>query len=439
MDVFFEGWIGPHWLQIRRHDLEGNGTLFVVSDLTDLKDEEEHAARRQMVDAAFEAACQIAADLNHALADSLDDLTRLKEGRGADKAIGRALASSERGAVLGMQLLSLLQGRTLRSVQAELSTLASDTSEMLRVALQDRAELDGLTAKALAATNVDPAMLEYIVLNLIASTRAHLPDTAKIHVHSHGAWLGAEAAETLGVPTGDYVILDVVYPAGAAAPFLQFKLHALGPAAATGDDLGLSLAARFLRQSGGHLAVVTHDDGRAILKILLPRHGEAAERAAAAPETEPALTEAPVPEAPTETVTATEAQTEARAEAPTEAVIRRKAIVVEHDPDVRRMTASLLRQLDYDVMDSGDAEDAIAYSDEAPADLLIAESRLPGAWTGEKLAARLRRKAPNLRVVLMSDTGLGSVEASFGEAAVLLKPFGLDELSALVKRRDTSE
>ena len=142
-----------------------------------------------------------------------------------------------------------------------------------------------------------------------------------------------------------------------------------------------------------------------------------APRGSAAAEAAPAAGEAPAPEALTET----------------EAVTRRAAIVLEPDPDVRRMTASLLRQLDYDVMETGDAEDAIAYSDAAPADLLVTESKLPGPWTGETLAARLRRGAPNLRVVLTSDAGLGAAEASFGEAAQLLKPFGLDELSALVK------
>ncbi|MCH8181934.1 MAG: PAS domain-containing protein [Proteobacteria bacterium] len=271
VDAFFEGWIGPHWLQIRRHDLEGDGTLFVVSDLTDLKDEEDHAAQRRMVDAAFEAACRIAADLNRALADSLGDLTRLKEGRGAGgDIIGRALASSERGAALGIRLLSLLQGRTSRPVQADPSAPASDTGDMPRAALQDQ-------------------------------------DRAEV--------------------------------------------------------------------------------------------------------------EEPTAEAPA----------------------RRTAIVLEPDPDVRRVTASLLRLLDYEVMDSGDAEDAIAYGDEAPADLLVTECRLPGAWTGETLAARLRRTAPGLRVVLTCDTDLGASGASFGEAAILLKPFGLDELSALVKWRDASE
>lgn len=432
VDVFFEGWIGSYWLQIRRHDLEGDGTLFVVSDLTDLKDEETHAARRQMVDAAFDAACRIAADLNHALADSLGDLTRLRQGRAdddpdaPDMAIERALASSERGALLGMQLLSLLQGRTSGPPPADLSALASDTSEMLRAALQDRADLEGLTAEALAATTIDAVMLEYIVLTLIASTQAHLPGTAKIQVHSHDARLGAEAANGLGVPAGDYVIIDVVYPAAAAATLLQFKLLALGPAAAAGagEDLGLSLAARFLRQSGGHVAVVASGDGRATVKILLPRRGEAAEHEAGLPEAELSPTQGPGPAPETEPAPAREAQLEAAA--------RRSAIVVEPDPDVRRMTASLLRQLNYEVMDSGDAEDAIAYSDEAPADLLVAGSRLRGPWTGEALAARLRRTAPHLRVVLTSDTGPGAADATSENTALLLKPFGLDELSALV-------
>ena len=446
VEVFFEGWIGRHWLQIRRRDLEGNGTLFVLSDLTDLKAEEDGAARRQIVDAAFEAACQIAADLNAALADSLDDLARLKKGSTGGDAIGDALASNERGAVLGLELLSLLQGSSVGLARADLSKLAADTSKMLRIALRGRAVLDSFTSEALAATHADPIMLEYIVLNLIARTQDLLPGTPKIHVDPRGAWLGTEAAQTLGVPPGDYVVLDVVYPAAATAALLRFKLRAHdATAVGAGDDLGLGLVARFLRQSDGYVAVVASGNGQATLKILLPRQIEAVDHTLDAPELETApeveLDPAPSPATELETTAAPEVEPdpvltpapEVKTTPAPEVVSRGSAIVLEPDPDVRRVTAALLRQLGFEVMESESAEAAIAHGDSTSTNLLVTESRLPGAWTAETLAARLRNTAPDLRIILTSNGGLAAAEASFGDAAILLKPFGLDELSALLK------
>ena len=146
-----------------------------------------------------------------------------------------------------------------------------------------------------------------------------------------------------------------------------------------------------------------------------------------APETESALTPTPTP---------VPAPTPAPAPAPAPApdlgaMTRRSAIVLDPDADVRRLTACLLRQLGYEVTESESAEDAIASSAKAAADLLVAESRLSGDWTGEALATRLRRTAPNLRVILTSDTGLGAANSNL---RVLLKPFGLDQLADLVNQ-----
>ncbi len=142
-----------------------------------------------------------------------------------------------------------------------------------------------------------------------------------------------------------------------------------------------------------------------------------------APETESALAPTPTP---------TPAPAPAPAPAPDlGAMTRRRAIVLDPDADVRRLTACLLRQLGYEVTESESAEDAIASSDKAAADLLVAESRLSGDWTGEALATRLRRTAPNLRVILTSDTGLGAANSNL---LVLLKPFGLDQLADLVNQ-----
>ncbi len=407
--TFFEGWIGASWIQIRRHDIEDDGTAFVVTDLTDIKSREDDDARRQILEGASEAACRIASDLNHLLADSVGDLTRLNETYGGNAQgaalMTQVLETNERSAVLGLQLLTLLQKKALRSVQADLTALASDANELLRVALQDRVELDAFTAEALAATDADPVMLEYVLLNLITNTQESLPSGTRIKVSWHNATLDEEASGALGVPAGEYAILDLLYPAGAT----RLEPRLLGPEtrSGAGDRLGLGLTSRLLRQAGGHMAVVTSDDGQTTLKVLLPRAPEAhAESAPAQP--------APPPPEPS---------------------TGRRAIVLDPNQEVRRLTACLLRSLEYEVTEAGDAEAALAHHLAAPADLLVAEEVLAGGWTGDTLAARMRASAPGLHVILTGTNGLAyAAPETAASAQWLQKPFGLDELSDLIPR-----
>jgi DNA-binding NtrC family response regulator len=77
--------------------------------------------------------------------------------------------------------------------------------------------------------------------------------------------------------------------------------------------------------------------------------------------------------------------------------------VVEDDPDVRSYVAETLTNLNYNVIQAGDAETALkALEDrEVEIDLLLTDVILPGQ-NGRDLADELKRVRPKLKVLLMT-------------------------------------
>jgi len=129
--------------------------------------------------------------------------------------------------------------------------------------------------------------------------------------------------------------------------------------------------------------------------------------------------------------------------------------VVEDDREMRRMVASRLREEGYAVTEFEDGDDFIDHffhlvgdapvleTEEGalagafePTDLIVSDVRMPGVG-GLEILSGLRSLDSDLPVILI--TAFGSWETHeealrLGAAAVLDKPFAVDELAALVRR-----
>jgi CheY-like chemotaxis protein len=78
-------------------------------------------------------------------------------------------------------------------------------------------------------------------------------------------------------------------------------------------------------------------------------------------------------------------------------------LLVEDQPNVRQLAATVLRGCGYQILEAGDAESAltVARNHEAQIDLLLTDVILPGL-TGKDLADRLQDVRPGLTVLFMS-------------------------------------
>lgn len=115
---------------------------------------------------------------------------------------------------------------------------------------------------------------------------------------------------------------------------------------------------------------------------------------------------------------------------------RRPILVVDDDPLTLAFVARALRLDGYSVVAASSGREALRalYGGTATPSLLLTDVAMPG-MTGIELAARLRADRPGVPIVLMSGdpaTREGAERRPDLVRAVLLKPFDVDELLAVV-------
>ena len=108
-----------------------------------------------------------------------------------------------------------------------------------------------------------------------------------------------------------------------------------------------------------------------------------------------------------------------------------RLLVAEDDPTLRSLVATLLEEEGYETLQAADGEDALrlAMQHLHSLDLLLTDDRMPG-MNGYELTRVLKSIRPDLKVIVMS--GSGDIVAAVPDAAILLKPFALEELSRLI-------
>ncbi|MGD2069613.1 MAG: sigma-54 dependent transcriptional regulator [Gemmatimonadota bacterium] len=111
-------------------------------------------------------------------------------------------------------------------------------------------------------------------------------------------------------------------------------------------------------------------------------------------------------------------------------------LVVDDEPRIRRIVEMALGDRGYRVLTAPSAEDAWDVLEDGGVDVVVTDLQLPGR-TGLELLADVRRRHPRLPVILI--TAFGTVESAVeaikaGAFDYVLKPFGVEELEALVER-----
>lgn len=114
-----------------------------------------------------------------------------------------------------------------------------------------------------------------------------------------------------------------------------------------------------------------------------------------------------------------------------------KVLVVDDEPLIRWAVTEMLGDLEYQVVQAGDARSAIAaIAESAPFEIVLLDVRLPDS-DDLVLFDRVRLLAPDARIILMTAHGtreLTERAMNRGAFTVVSKPFELTELAALVTR-----
>nr|WP_245196884.1 response regulator [Labrys sp. LIt4] len=109
-------------------------------------------------------------------------------------------------------------------------------------------------------------------------------------------------------------------------------------------------------------------------------------------------------------------------------------VLVDDDNDVRLITADLLEDAGFRVLQAGRAEAALdILASNGDARVLITDVRMPGPMSGYDLALKARERWPSLEIMFVSGFGLPERRRLYFDCLLVSKPFNPDEFVSQVR------
>ena len=383
---------------------EGGQIYGIGRDDTALRAAERELVQSQKMEALGQLTGGIAHDFNNLLTIIIGNLDiagrRLEGGDVArvTRALTEATEGATRAATLTQRLLAFARRQRLAPRAIAPAALLADMRPLIEHAAGDGTMLEMLVQEGAWAIEADAGQLENAILNLAVNARdAMAGREAGLTIAVANAALDPDDAARHRATPGDYVRIAVVDTgAGMTAATLA---RALEPFFTTkgvgrGTGLGLSQVEGFVRQSGGFVTIDSIVGQGTTIHLWLPRSmGVPAEP--------------PIP-------------TGARSTAPRSP----KVMVVEDNDGLRELVVETLRDAGYRVIEAHDGRAALslfARQAELP-ELVLSDVMMP-VLDGFQLAAEIRRRAPDTRVLLMSGYAGAETAVAPGEEVLLVKPF----------------
>jgi signal transduction histidine kinase/CheY-like chemotaxis protein len=311
--------------------------------------------------------------------------------------------AAERGAKLTAQLLAFSRHQRLEPKPVNLNDALANMRDLLQSSLGGSVQIYTVFRPGLWHALVDPTQIELVVLNLAINAR----DASQVG----GAITLETANATLGPPeepeepsAGEYVVFSVTDTgtgmtkevlAKAFEPF--FTTKEIGK----GSGLGLSQVLGFAKQSGGGMRIETRVGEGTTVKVYLPRAAKI-------------------------DVTEVSEDLTGATQHPRKGAI---ILLVDDDSAVREVTASILRDLGYVILEVGSGAAALdLLGGETNIDLVLLDFAMPG-MNGVEVARQVHSRFPTLPVLFITGYADKTALEEVGDARIIKKPFIGDELA----------
>jgi signal transduction histidine kinase/CheY-like chemotaxis protein len=395
------------WVHLRGRTFFVDGlptrVVGVIADATHRRAVEDRLRQAQKIEALGQLTGGVAHDFNNLLqviSGGLQLVGRQTDPARRDHIFASMRQAVDRGASLCRQLLAFSRRQALKPQAVNLKRLIGDMRELLNRSLRGDIQIQSSFADRLWCVEVDPGELELVILNLALNARDAMPSGGTIEISAKNS--PALADHDL---VGDFVQLDIADSGvGMSADVLA---HAFEPFFTTkevgrGSGLGLAQAHGFAKASEGVVRIASTPGCGTLVSLFLPRTLKT-----------PAYTAELMPQAADDS--------------PGNAA---QVLVVEDDDEVAALTVEMINQLGYDTTRVASAEAALgALADRRSVDIVFSDVMMPGRMNGVELAEEIRRRRPNLPVLLTS----GYAEAARRKAGaqkikIIPKPYRIDEL-----------
>jgi signal transduction histidine kinase/ActR/RegA family two-component response regulator len=391
----------------------------VIADATQRRAVQDRLRQAQKIEALGQLTGGVAHDFNNLLqviSSGLQVVGRQSDPARREQIFAAMRQAVNRGASLCRQLLAFSRRQALKPEAVNLERLGGDMRELLNRSLRGDIQIKTSFAEHLWHVEVDPGELELVILNLALNARDAMPSGGTIEICAKNCPALADhdlADHALG---GDFVRLDIADSGVGMSP--DVLAHAFEPFFTTkevgsGSGLGLAQAHGFAKASGGAVRIESTPGRGTLVSLFLPRTLKT-----------PAYTPELMRQA-SDDVAGNAAQ----------------VLVVEDDDEVAALTVEMINQLGYDTTRVASAEAALgALADRRAVDIVFSDVMMPGSMNGVELAQEIRRRRPNLPVLLTS----GYAEAARRKAGaqqikIIPKPYRIDELrdALAAVRQDT--
>jgi PAS domain S-box-containing protein len=249
-----------------------------IRDITERRGLEERLRQSQKLEAIGRLAGGVAHDFNNILMSIMGSadllLMDLTPGHTAHDEANEIKQSVQRGAGLTRQLLAFSRRQATSPRLFALGDAISGMETMLRRLMGP--EIDIVTSRPPEPTMViaDQAQIEQVVLNLVVNARDAMPDGGRLTVKIEEVELDeSEVAPDGEGRAGRYACLSVSDTGTGIDD--QTRARLFEPFFTTKDQgkgtgLGLSIVYGIVKQSGGHITVVSEPGKGATFNIYLP-------------------------------------------------------------------------------------------------------------------------------------------------------------------------
>lgn len=401
-----------------REDGQSAQLVYLV-DTTDQRSLQTQFHQSQKMQAVGQLAGGIAHDFNNLLTAMIGFcdllLQRHQPGDQSFADIMQIKQNASRAANLVRQLLAFSRQQTLVPKVLDITDVLADLRNLIGRLIGETITLKMVHGRDLGLVKVDQGQLEQVIINLAVNARDAMSDGGELkirtlnHAVEQATQLGAEI-----IPAGDYVAIEVTDTGHGIAPENMAKIFDpffTTKAVGAGTGLGLSTVYGIIKQTGGFIHVVSEPGEGACFRLYLPRHRPSGEDLAVARE---------------------DTRPDSR-----DLTGQGLVLLVEDEDAVRAFAARALRNKGYTVIEAASGEQALALPPEQldRVELLISDVVMPNL-DGPTLAAQLRSRRPDLKILFISGYAEDSLRTNMAKSAdvnFLPKPFSLAQLAGKVK------
>jgi len=398
--------------------LDGQPRLVaMVSDVTERRRAESALQQTQKLESLGVLAGGIAHDLNNLLTGMLGsaELAQLELDRhhAASEHLDTIRTAAQRTAELCRQLLAYSGKGKFVVEPLDVNALVQGMVHLAEVAISKKVAIRYDLAEHLPAVEGDATQLRQIVMNLIVNGSEAVGDaTGTVTVATGAMGCDAEYLRTAyldaDLTPGTYVYVeDSDTGTGMDAETLARLFDPFFTTKFTGRGLGLAAVLGIVRSHHGTIKVYSEPGRGSTFKVLLPASGQ-------------------TPRPP-------EAEADERA-----GQFSGKVLVVDDESVVRKVAASMLTHLGFEVLEAADGKSGVEVFREQAQDivLVVLDMTMP-VMGGAEAYTELRRVRADVRVILMSGYNEQDATNRFagkGPAGFVQKPLQLSPLARTIRR-----